>query len=74
MSQKISPHPIIIALFTVSRFLDEDVDYAARLLKAGVPVELHVRPGLPHGFDGVAPNIGAAKRSAEDRMRVLRSL
>jgi acetyl esterase/lipase len=37
-------------------FLHEDVDYASRLLAAGVSVELHVLPLVPHGFDQVAPD------------------
>jgi triacylglycerol lipase len=32
-------------------FHDECLDYARRLAAAAVPVELHVRPGAPHGFD-----------------------
>jgi triacylglycerol lipase len=35
-------------------FLAEDLDYAARLATAAVPVELHVYPGAYHGFDFVA--------------------
>jgi triacylglycerol lipase len=31
-------------------FLEEDMDYARRLMRAGVPTELHVYPGAPHGF------------------------
>jgi acetyl esterase/lipase len=31
-------------------FLEEDLDYARRLIRAGVPVELHIYPGAPHGF------------------------
>jgi triacylglycerol lipase len=31
-------------------FLEEDLDYARRLIRAGVPTELHVYPGAPHGF------------------------
>jgi acetyl esterase/lipase len=30
-------------------FRDEDIDYALRLNQAGVPTELHVLPGAPHG-------------------------
>ena len=30
-------------------FRDEDIDYALRLNQAGVPAELHVLPGAPHG-------------------------
>jgi triacylglycerol lipase len=32
-------------------FLDEDLEYARRLTRHGVPVELHVYPGAYHGFD-----------------------
>lgn len=32
-------------------FLEEDVEYARRLLRAGVSTELHVFPGAYHGFD-----------------------
>jgi acetyl esterase/lipase len=31
-------------------FLEENLDYARRLIRAGVPTELHVYPGAPHGF------------------------
>ena len=30
-------------------FRDEDIDYAQRLMAAGVDTELHVYPGVPHG-------------------------
>jgi acetyl esterase/lipase len=30
-------------------FRDEDIHYAMRLYGAGVPTELHVYPGAPHG-------------------------
>jgi acetyl esterase/lipase len=30
-------------------FRDEDIEYALRLNQAGVPTELHVLPGAPHG-------------------------
>jgi acetyl esterase/lipase len=31
-------------------FLEEDMEYARRLMRAGVPTELHVYPGAFHGF------------------------
>jgi acetyl esterase/lipase len=34
---------------------DEAVDYALRLMWAGVATELHVFPGTCHGFDSLAP-------------------
>lgn len=36
-------------------FCRENVEFAKRLVEAGVPVELHVYPGMPHAFQGIAP-------------------
>ncbi len=36
-------------------FRDEDVDFASRLMAAGVPVELHVYPHAFHAWDRFAP-------------------
>jgi acetyl esterase/lipase len=36
-------------------FCDENVEYARRLIEAGVPTELHVYPGAYHGFEVLAP-------------------
>ncbi|WP_194904526.1 alpha/beta hydrolase fold domain-containing protein [Catenulispora rubra] len=55
-------------------FRDEDIAYAARLAAAGVPVELHVHPGVPHGWDRLAPQSGAAQRAFTDRIRTLAAL
>lgn len=35
---------------------DEAIDYASRLLRAGVSTELHVYPGTCHGFDSLLPD------------------
>jgi acetyl esterase/lipase len=47
--------PAYIHVGGLDGFVGECVDYAARLLAADVAVELHVLPGVPHGFDQVAP-------------------
>lgn len=49
-------------------FRDEDVDFAARLAKAGVDVELHLYPGLPHGWEFVASHIPVSQRADQNRM------
>ncbi len=35
---------------SVNGLLDEDLEYALRLNRAGVPAELHVYPGACHGY------------------------
>lgn len=43
--------PAWIGVGNLDLFFDEDLDYARRLVDAGVPVELHAYPGAFHGFD-----------------------
>ena len=43
--------PTFISTGSLDLFLEEDLDYARRLLRAGVSTELHVYPGGFHGFD-----------------------
>ena len=45
--------PAWIAVGSLDLHLEEDIEYARRLLQAGVPAELHVYPGAFHGFDAV---------------------
>ncbi|GAA3080971.1 hypothetical protein GCM10020000_78560 [Streptomyces olivoverticillatus] len=42
---------------------DQALDYARRLMAAGVPVELHVVAGGFHVFDGYAPNSSPVLRA-----------
>jgi acetyl esterase/lipase len=55
-----------ISVGALDGFSDEDIDYAVRMRHAGVPTELHVYPGAPHGFDGLAPDTAIAKRANRD--------
>ncbi|MBZ5715529.1 alpha/beta hydrolase [Nannocystis pusilla] len=43
--------PTYISVGALDLFFEEDVEYARRLTRAGVPTELHVYPGAFHGFD-----------------------
>ena len=43
--------PAWIGVGDLDLFHDEDVAYARRLEAAGVPVQLHVEPGMYHGAD-----------------------
>lgn len=46
--------PTFISVGALDLFLEEDLEYARRLMRAGVPTELHVYPGAYHGFNMVA--------------------
>lgn len=47
--------PAYIPVGSLDLFLDEDIEYAQRLLQAGVPTELHVYAGGYHGSDIFVP-------------------
>lgn len=48
--------PAFIAVGSIDLFVDEDIDYARRLIDACVPTELHVFPGAYHGFNLLCPD------------------
>lgn len=64
--------PACVLVGDIDLFLDEDLEYAQRLLQAGVPTELHVYPGGIHGFDLLAAGSGIAQRFQRDRDDALR--
>jgi acetyl esterase/lipase len=66
--------PAYIEVGQLDIFRDEDLTYALRLGQAGVPVEFHLHPGVPHEFDFIAFNTAAARRVIADRVRALASL
>ncbi len=43
-------------------FLEENLEYARRLVRAGIPVELHVFPGAFHGFE-LSPTTAVADQA-----------
>lgn len=55
--------PAYIMCGDLDLFLDEDIIYANRLRSSGVPVELVIYPGAPHGFNGFAPQAAVSKRA-----------
>jgi acetyl esterase/lipase len=46
--------PTYLSVGSLDLFLEENLEYARRLMRAGVPTELHVYPGAFHGFNMVA--------------------
>jgi triacylglycerol lipase len=59
-----------ISVGALDLFTDEDVTYATRLLRAGIPTELHVYPGAYHGFRRV-PEARATKVYLRDLVDAL---
>ncbi len=64
--------PAYIVVGEFDLFLDEDMEYARRLIHAGVPVELHVFPGAFHGSDAFVPMAETSQRWAAERDDALR--
>jgi len=57
---------------SVETFRDEDIDYAARLSRAGVPVEFHLWPGGFHGFELLAPDAALTRIAWSTRLAYVR--
>ena len=65
--------PAWIGVGSIDLFVEEDLDYANRLVDAGVMTELHVVPGAFHGFDVVAPDTQVARRFTASKIEALRN-
>lgn len=50
---------------------DEAIEYAQRLMEAGIPTELHVVAGAIHAFDGLAPSVKLSQRIQDSRFAAL---
>ncbi len=64
--------PAYITVGDIDLFAQEDVEYARRLIAAGVPTELHVYPGGCHAFDMLIPGADISKRFTSDIHRALK--
>ena len=63
--------PTYIDVGDLDLFRDECIAYAATLLAAGVPTELHVIPGAFHGSEAGAPGADTSRRIAGYRNAAL---
>nr|WP_090338795.1 alpha/beta hydrolase [Mycolicibacterium malmesburyense]CRL66791.1 esterase/lipase [Mycolicibacterium malmesburyense] len=64
--------PAFISCSELDPLRDEAVEYALRLLRAGVATELHVFPGTCHGFDSLMPEWDTSIRLFELQGAALR--
>ena len=65
--------PAFIAVGSIDLFVEEDIDYAKRLIAAGVPTELLVLPGAYHGFDLLVPNASVTRRFNQAWLSAIRT-
>lgn len=63
--------PAYVCVGGADGFRDEDMTYALRLSQAGVPTEVHVYPGAPHGV-ALFAHLDVAKRYTGDQTDWLR--
>jgi acetyl esterase/lipase len=62
--------PAFIQVGAIDLFLEESLEYARRLTRAGVSVELHVWPGAYHAFSGFDTHVAReARRVAHAALR-----
>ena len=54
--------PAFVTVGALDLFRDENIDYAQRLMAAGVPTDLQVYPGMIHGAEMSAPEAAVSKR------------
>ena len=64
--------PAFIGVGALDLLLEENLEYARRLTRAGVPVELHVYPGAFHGSDMVT-DARVSQMHERDQLAALRA-
>jgi acetyl esterase/lipase len=64
--------PAWIDVGEIDSLRDESVDYALRLLRAGVATDLHVYPGAFHAWEVFVPDADCSGRVVADRVAALR--
>lgn len=64
--------PAFIGVGDIDLFAEEDIDYARRLVHAGVPTTFHLAPGAYHAFDFVVPEARVSRAFTEAWKAALR--
>jgi acetyl esterase/lipase len=64
--------PTYMMTGTLDLMRDENIEYANRLMQAGVPTELHVYPGAFHAFELMVANASVSKRAADEYVSALK--
>ena len=64
--------PTFIACGAIDLFVEENLEYARRLMRAGVATEMHIYPGAPHAFMMVE-SARVSKAFTRDSMTALKN-
>ena len=64
--------PAFVTVGTLDLFRDESIDYAQRLMAAGIPTELAVYPGMYHGGETLVPQAALSRRMRMDYLDALK--
>jgi acetyl esterase/lipase len=64
--------PAWIGVGSLDLFVEEDMEYAQRLIHAGIGTELLVVPGAFHGFDLLVPDAAVSKQFSASWKNALR--
>ena len=64
--------PAFVTVGARDLFRDESIDYAQRLMAAGIPTELAVYPGMFHGGEMLAPLAAVSQRMRGDYLNALK--
>ncbi|RYE39756.1 MAG: alpha/beta hydrolase [Hyphomicrobiales bacterium] len=63
--------PAYIEVGELDIFRDEALEYARRLLAAGISCELHLFPGAPHAHDMIGMSFAIGRRSLDEKVRAI---
>lgn len=64
--------PTFIGVGALDLFVGESIDYARRLIAAGVPTELVVVPGAFHGFDMIVKDAAVSRQFTATKLAAFR--
>ncbi|KAJ5102528.1 hypothetical protein N7532_003057 [Penicillium argentinense] len=65
--------PLYLDTAQLDIFVHEDLEYVRRFVAANIPVDCHIYPGMPHGFEALAAGASVTKRAYENRYKAMTS-
>lgn len=66
--------PVYIDVGELDLFRQENMEWALKALRAAVPVEFHLYPGVNHGFELLAPSSDIASQAFDLRSRAIKRM